>query len=83
MTESSFRRYRPPTGIQVEFQPGSRGRVLLNKLGIVRKREMDGVEYAALLKAQQRYIAIVGPDTRFAAALLRRLHKDWLGEIYA
>lgn len=37
--------YDPVTGIEVETEPGSRGRVLKNRLGIVRKRDMDRAEY--------------------------------------
>ena len=36
-------RYDASGLIEAQFEPGSRGRVLKNLLGIKRKREMDGV----------------------------------------
>lgn len=45
-------RYRTPHGPEAETEPGSRGRVLCNRLGIRLKREMDRAEYEALLAAQ-------------------------------
>jgi hypothetical protein len=53
MAEAGFRRYQPPAGPEGETEPGSRGRVLRNRLGIRRKREMDVAEYEALLRAQE------------------------------
>ena len=76
-------KYQPPTGVEAEAQPGSRGRVLRNKLDLVSPREMDRAEYEALLRAQTAALGGVTPGTRFTARLLCRLHGDWLGEIYA
>jgi cell filamentation protein len=42
MTETG--RYDVSGYIEAQYQPGSRGRVLRNLLGITRKREMDEVE---------------------------------------
>jgi cell filamentation protein len=56
---------------------------LVNKLGISRKREIDQAEFEALLAAQSRHLSIIGTRTRFSSALLRRMHKDWLGSIYS
>jgi cell filamentation protein len=56
--------------------------VLRNRLGIRRKREMDQFEYEALLRAQEAYLERISPETRFTAALLCEMHRDWLGEIY-
>lgn len=80
---SFSRRYQPPSGSEAEIQPGSRGRILRNKLEITRKCDMDRAEYEALLREQERYLSLIGPDTRFTAELLRQMHRDWLGEIYA
>src|ERR1700680_3136920 len=55
------------TGPEAEFQPGSRGRVLRNRLGITSVRELERRESAAL---------------RFTAGEIRRMHLLWLGEIY-
>jgi cell filamentation protein len=40
------------TGVEVEFEPGSRGRVLRNRLGITRVRDMNLAESQALEIAQ-------------------------------
>jgi cell filamentation protein len=64
------------------MQPGSRGRVLRNLLGIRRRREMERVEYDGLVGAQEAYLRRIRPDTSFTAAMLREMHRDWLGGIY-
>jgi cell filamentation protein len=43
---------------------------------------MDQREFEALASIQEKYLLKIGEDTRFTAALLRQMHKDWLGEIY-
>jgi cell filamentation protein len=83
MRRGGLGEYEPATGIQAEWEPGSRKRVLRNLLGIRRSREMDQAEYEALLRTQERYLARIAPDTRFSASLLREMHRDWLGGIYA
>lgn len=69
-------------GPEAEFEPGSRGRVLLNRLGIRSVREMARLESEALVAATQRVIDETRVDQRFAAASVRRMHRLWLGEIY-
>jgi len=76
-------RYSTSTGCEGEFEPRSRGRVLRNLQGIVRKREMDRAEYDALVRAQEQYLEEIEPRTRFTASLIRQMHRDWLGELYA
>jgi cell filamentation protein len=56
--------------------------VLKNRLGITRKREMDMVEYEALVKAQESYLHRVTPETRITAKYLCDMHRYWLGDIY-
>lgn len=76
-------RYVTPEGSQAESEPGSRGRVLRNLLGITRKADMDRIEYQALVRAQDVYLERVGPETRFTAGMLCAMHREWLGGIYA
>ena len=76
------RRYQPATGVEAESQPGSRGRVLRNKPGIPRKREMDRAEFEALTRAQTEFLGQVTSGTRFTAETLRSMHHAWLGELY-
>jgi cell filamentation protein len=69
-------------GSESEFQPGSRGRVLRNLLGITRVREMEEVEAQAFKAAQIEAQKAYEPNHRFTPADIRRLHRMWLGEIY-
>ena len=75
-------RYVTPSGPEAEFEPGSRMRVLKNRLGIRHKTEMDRAEFESLIKAQEEYLGRIGPRTRFTAAMLCRMHRRWLGGIY-
>lgn len=75
-------RYRTAQGVEGESQPGSRGRVLCNLLGISSKREMDQIEYERLMAMKEKYLAIIGPDTSMDVELICRMHRDWLGGVY-
>ena len=61
-------------GPEAEFEPGSRGRVLRNLLGIRSVREMNQRETEALLSATQRLIDETRPDQRFTADDVCRTH---------
>jgi cell filamentation protein len=76
-------RYQAASGAEAESEPGSHGRVLKNLLGITRKRDMDRAEYEALFIAQEQELTAVTARTRFTAKHLCRMHRDWLGGIYA
>ena len=69
-------------GPEAEFQPGSRGRALRNRLGITSVRELERRESAALLIATQQIIDETRVDQRFTAGDICRMHQLWLGEIY-
>lgn len=70
-------------GIEAEFEPGSRGRVLRNKLGIRRSRDMEQAESEALLAVQEWAVAHFDAGHRFTAMDVAKLHRQWLGGIYA
>jgi cell filamentation protein len=70
------------TGFEAEFEPGSRGRVLRNRLGIVRVRDMNVAESQALELAQEAALDLYGPEHRFGSEDIRALHRLWLGLIY-
>jgi cell filamentation protein len=76
-------KYRTNPGLEGEFEPGSRDKVLRNKLGIRTIPEMDQAEYNSLEEAQERYLDIVTDKTVFTAEFIRNMHRDWLGGIYA
>ena len=70
-------------GPEAETEPGSRGRVLRNRLGIRSVREMAHRESSALLAATERLIDETDRDHRFTAEDICRIHQIWLGDIYA
>jgi cell filamentation protein len=69
-------------GPEAEFQPGSRGRVLRNRLGIKSVRELEREESERLLATAQRTIDETRVDQRFTAGDVRQMHQRWLGEIW-
>lgn len=69
-------------GPEAEFEPGSRGGVLRNLLGIVRARDMAEAESQALELAQAAALEQYRSDHRFAAKDICDLHRLWLGPIY-
>ncbi len=70
------------SGVESEFEPGSRGRVLRNRLGIRLVRDMHRAESAALLHVQDWAISRFAADHRFSDEDVRLLHLEWLGGIY-
>lgn len=70
-------------GVQAEAEPGSRGRVLRNLMGVRSVREMNRSEYAALLAVTDRFIDETTVDQQFTADDICRMHRLWLGSIYA
>ena len=71
------------SALEEQFEPGSRGRVLRNLLGIQRKREMEKIEAREQRRARQELIPLYGETHRFTAADIRKIHRIWLGPIYA
>jgi len=69
-------------GPEAEFEPGSRGRVLKNLLGIKTKREMARAEALALARAMDKLVRTYSGDHRFVASDICEFHRTWLGEIY-
>lgn len=70
-------------GVEAEFEPGSRGRLLRNLQGVRSVREMARLESERLLAATQRLIDETELEQRFRAEDICRMHKLWLGELYA
>jgi cell filamentation protein len=75
-------RYIAARGAEAEFEPGSRGRVLRNRLHIRHRRAIDQAEFEALVAAQDPYLRRIGPSTRLTTEILCQMHRDWLGGIY-
>ena len=70
------------SGPEAEFQPGSRGRVPRNRLGITSVRLMQRAESETLLAATQQIIDVTGTNQRVTADDIRSMHRRWLGEVY-
>ncbi len=71
------------TGLpEAQFEPGSDGQVLKNRLGIVSKPDMDEAEARALERAMDHFVRMYDENHRFTAADICELHRIWLGEIY-
>lgn len=68
--------------MEAEFEPGSKGRVLRNLLGIRSVRKMAVAESEALLATTEDLVRTTRGDQRFTSADLRAMHRAWLGEIY-
>ena len=68
---------------EAQFEPGSRGRVLKNLLGIRRKREMDQIETKEHLRALEELLEIYNEKHRFMVSDVCQMHKIWLGSIYS
>lgn len=78
MTEGRYAAHGP----EAELEPGSRGRVLRNKLGIVRVRDMQQAESEALIAVHEWAIGHFSAGHRFTADDIVLLHRQWLGGIY-
>ena len=74
-------RYQP-SGVEAEFESGSRDRVLKNRLGIRSVREMQQVESDALLATADEVFERFSEDHCFTAEDIRAIHHDWLAGIY-
>ncbi|MEW6713608.1 MAG: Fic family protein [Nitrospirota bacterium] len=66
-----------------QFEPGSRNRVLRNKLCITSKREMDVIEAEQYALVQPKLMGMYTKDHRFSAEDICAIHQSWLGEVYA
>lgn len=69
-------------GAEGAFQPGSRNRVLANRLDIVRVRDMQQAETTALEALLTALLDEVGERQRFISQDLCGWHRRWLGDIY-
>lgn len=65
-----------------EFQPGSNGRVLINKLGISDVEEMDNIELDLLDKLYEAVTYEIEIDQVITAADVVEWHRKWLGNVY-
>lgn len=76
------KRYDTSDLIEAQFEPGSRGRVLKNLLGIKSKREMDKIEAVALQQAEDELFRFYTKERQFKSEDICQIHRVWLGNIY-
>ena len=70
------------SGIESEFEPDSRGKVLKNLLGIKTQSGLDRVELIAFQQAEDKFQKLVYKDKHITAKNICNMHKIWLGNIY-
>ena len=68
--------------LEAQFERGSGGRVLRNRLRIRSRRKMDDAEAVALRAAMDGLLRKYDKDHRFTAADICAMHRSWLSEIY-
>jgi len=65
-----------------EFQPGSKGRVLRNKLGIIDPLEIGLIESRLLAVAEARSYHRLDTASPISVELIQQLHRSWLSSLY-
>lgn len=65
-----------------QVEPGSRGLVLKNLMGVKSEPEMDEIESVALKQAEDYLFGLYDAKHRFMAKDICNMHKVWLGRIY-
>jgi cell filamentation protein len=76
-------RYDTSTLPEDQYEPGSRGRVLKNLLGITSKREMSRMETRKLFNTTDVLIKTMHRDQRFTSEAICHMHHMWMESIYA
>lgn len=75
-------RYSTNGNVEGEYQPGSSGNVLKNRLGITNVEEIEITEFNALIDFQTALFDEIGVDSEIVAEDLCNWHKRWLSDIY-
>lgn len=65
-----------------QFQPGSNGQVLLNRLGVTELSEMNDIELDLLEQLTGAVINDVSEEQTITSEDLCEWHRCWLGNIY-
>jgi len=75
-------RYETSHLIEDQYEPGSGKRVLKNRRGIKRKREIDKAEAQEQFRALDEMTRIYDRNHRFTPSDICHMHEIWLGPIY-
>lgn len=73
---------RYEAGVGDEFEPGSGGKVLRNKLGVVDPDVAERIETSLLAECYVRNLRMAVPDLVLDHLAIQRLHADWLLPLY-
>ena len=74
-------RYKIDT-TDAQYEPGSNGLVLKNKLGITEPIDIDDVESELLLKLYQKLFIDSNPLSVLSFSDVLSWHRQWLGNVY-
>lgn len=69
-------------GEEGEFQPGSDGQVLRNKLDIVDPIEINEAELELLLQLYEYVFGSLSSDEQITVPMIKEWHRKWLGNLY-
>ncbi|MBE0644800.1 MAG: Fic family protein [Bacteroidetes bacterium] len=65
-----------------EFQPGSRGRILRNRLGITRIHELEEQELRLYIECEERLLHSIRADQVLSIRDVNEIHRMFLGGLY-
>jgi hypothetical protein len=65
-----------------EFQPGSRGRILRNKIGITKIRELEEHELRLYMKCEEKLLHSIRVNQSLTIADFDRIHNSFLGSLH-
>ena len=74
-------RYDAAGNVQAQFEPGSDGGVLANKLGVADAEEMADIELDLLNRLHEDTLGSVAADQRITVADVCEWHRRWLGNV--
>lgn len=69
--------------VETQYQPGSKDRVLLNKLNITDPDEMDDVEAILLVKLYEKIFSYDNSTLNLNFQTIIEWHRQWLGNVYS
>jgi cell filamentation protein len=75
-------RYDSSLNIEGQYQPGSDGLVLLNKLAITDQQEMADIELGLLDDLYDEVLSSIEVDQRLTVETIFEWHRKWLGNVY-
>ena len=75
-------RYDTAGNAEAQLEPGSNGRILVNKLGICDPEEIDNIELDLLKQLHEDVLGSVAADQAITVTNICEWHRRWLGNVY-